>query len=95
MPQPQVIRVSATFDLLALLASTLLLLASAGKPTHEPLGLIRNPSDGVLHTLDHLPRLIGHLPYGVLGSSASLLALLLLVAFAHSSSPFGTAIALG
>jgi len=61
--------------LLALLA--LLLLASAGKATHEPLGLVRNSSNGVLRPLDGLPCVVCHLAGGVLRSSTLLLLLLI------------------
>jgi hypothetical protein len=44
-----------------LLAPFLLLTSAAGEPPYESLGLIRNPSDGILHALHRLPGLIGYL----------------------------------
>ena len=58
--------------LLALLA---LLTSTAGKATDETLGLIRNPSDSVLHPLHSLPCLVGYLARGLLCCSALLLLL--------------------
>ena len=66
------------FSLLALLLTflALLLISVAGEPPYESLGLIRNPSDGVLHPLDGLPGLVGYLARGSLCSTALLLLLL-------------------
>jgi uncharacterized protein YggT (Ycf19 family) len=77
------------FALLALLLASLLLLApfllltflallltsAAGEPPYESLGLIRNPSDGILNPLHRLPGLIGYLACSILRSSALLLLL--------------------
>ena len=58
-----------------LLAFLALLLTPAGRASHEALGLIRNPSDGVLDPLDCLSCLVGYLARGLLRSSALLLLL--------------------
>jgi len=61
------------FSLLTLLLAFLaLLLTSTGQSTDESLGLIRNPSDGVLNPLHRLPGLVGHLACSLLRSSALL-----------------------
>jgi hypothetical protein len=80
------------FALLALLLASLLLLAAAllltflallgsasSEAADEPLGLIGNPSDGVLHPLDGLPGLVRDLACGILRSSALLLTFLALL----------------
>ena len=67
----------------ALLLTFLVLLASASsEATDEPLGLIRNSSNGVLHSLHRLAGLVGYLAGGILRSSTLLLALLLLLRIA-------------
>ena len=80
------------FALLALLLASLLLLAAAllltflallgsasSEAADEPLGLIGNPSDGVLLPLDGLPGLVRYLARGILRSSALLLTFLALL----------------
>jgi uncharacterized protein YggT (Ycf19 family) len=80
------------FALLALLLASLLLLAAAllltflallgsasSEAADEPLGLIGNPSDGILNPLHRLPGLIGYLACSILRSSALLLTFLALL----------------
>jgi hypothetical protein len=58
---------------LLLLAFALLLTSAAGEPPYESLGLIRNPSDGVLNPLHRLPGLVGHLACSLLLRPSALL----------------------
>jgi hypothetical protein len=74
------------FALLALLLASLLLLApfllltsAAGEPPYESLGLIGNPSDGILNPLHRLPGLVRDLACSILRSSALLLTFLALL----------------
>ena len=60
------------FALLLAFLALLLLAPATGEATDDALGLVCNPSYGVLSPLDGLPGLVGYLASGILCSSALL-----------------------
>ena len=62
-----------------MLAPALLLTSSAGEPPYEALCVLCDLAGGVLHPLDGLSGLVGHLSRGFLRTSALLLAFLTLL----------------